>query len=395
MDSPRKRAAARNGTPNGKANGANGAAPNPKAVLAAKARRKKDEEAISNYALAVMALGVVATGILIGVFLKRDELGLTPLLDELFSRRSDIPTPPPSNETCIFPVPHDFACEGSCPFPAPQSSCAERYERFDTVAEMRMVDRKPALSIVSAAPAAGSVAKHEIVVGPVTPHDGGKLGHWIQQPPTGSCANVVHNVTIASTEPYVIVIDGFLTDSEIEHAMKLGMPGLQQSGQFHGDEETKKAFDASYRTSSTSYLSKSADPIVTCIERRVASFSGYDVRNFESLQFLRYEIAQEYKWHWDYFPKGYAAWDAEIAKNGQRTVTFFLYLNDLPGPDAGGETAFQTLNIKVQPKRGRAVFWYDTLPDGEGDARTYHAGLPVKEGTKYAINAWGRDRPQF
>ncbi len=85
-------------------------------------------------------------------------------------------------------------------------------------------------------------------------------------------------------------------------------------------------------------------------------------------------------------------WDEEIARNGQRTVTFFVYLNDLPDEESGGETAFKELNIKVKPKRGRAVFWYDLHADGEGDTRTLHAGLPVIKGTKFAMNIWIRDR---
>ena len=68
-------------------------------------------------------------------------------------------------------------------------------------------------------------------------------------------------------------------------------------------------------------------------------------------------------------------------------MTFFVYLNDLAGEDAGGETDFPRLNARVRPKRGRAVFWYDTDEKGEGDERTFHAGLPVKVGTK-VCSAW-------
>jgi len=115
----------------------------------------------------------------------------------------------------------------------------------------------------------------------------------------------------------------------------------------------------------------------------------------ESLQFLRYELNQEYKEHWDFFMPGYPAWDEEIARNGQRSVTFFVYLNNLPDAESGGETGFVKLNLKVKPKRGRAVFWYDTLASGKVDERTLHAGLPVLKGTKYAMNIWIRDRPSY
>ena len=39
---------------------------------------------------------------------------------------------------------------------------------------------------------------------------------------------------------------------------------------------------------------------------------------------------------------------------GPRILTFFLYLSDV---EEGGETAFPSLGIKVEPKKGKAVLW--------------------------------------
>ena len=72
---------------------------------------------------------------------------------------------------------------------------------------------------------------------------------------------------------------------------------------------------------------------------------------------------------------------------GPRILTFFLYLSDV---EEGGETVFPTLDIKVKPKRGRALIWPSVKSDSpeEQDPRTVHAAAAVLKGKKYAANAW-------
>lgn len=80
--------------------------------------------------------------------------------------------------------------------------------------------------------------------------------------------------------------------------------------------------------------------------------------------------------------------------NGQpsRFATMLFYLND---DMEGGETSFpRWLNsetsgaLLVKPQRGKAVLFYNMLPDGNYDERSQHAALPVKKGEKYLTNLW-------
>jgi prolyl 4-hydroxylase len=80
--------------------------------------------------------------------------------------------------------------------------------------------------------------------------------------------------------------------------------------------------------------------------------------------------------------------------NGQpsRFATVLFYLND---DMVGGETSFpRWLNsetsepLLVKPQRGKAVLFYNMLPDGNYDERSQHAALPVKKGEKYLTNLW-------
>lgn len=72
---------------------------------------------------------------------------------------------------------------------------------------------------------------------------------------------------------------------------------------------------------------------------------------------------------------------------GPRVYTFFLYLSDVA---EGGGTHFPELNLTVQPKLGRALWWPSVLearPDAQ-DGRTAHEAQPVVSGVKKAANVW-------
>jgi 2OG-Fe(II) oxygenase superfamily len=75
-----------------------------------------------------------------------------------------------------------------------------------------------------------------------------------------------------------------------------------------------------------------------------------------------------------------------------RFATVLFYLND---DMEGGETSFprwlnaETPNeLKVKPERGKAILFYNMLPDGNYDERSQHAALPVLKGEKYLTNLW-------
>ena len=76
---------------------------------------------------------------------------------------------------------------------------------------------------------------------------------------------------------------------------------------------------------------------------------------------------------------------------GVRTLTVFLYLNDV---EAGGGTEFPGLNLTVMPKKGKAVIWPSVLDSDPNvkDGRTEHGALPVEAGIKYGANAWLHQR---
>lgn len=46
----------------------------------------------------------------------------------------------------------------------------------------------------------------------------------------------------------------------------------------------------------------------------------------------------------------------------------------------------------MKPEKGKAVLFYNLLPDGNFDELSMHAALPVTKGTKYLANLWVSER---
>ena len=51
--------------------------------------------------------------------------------------------------------------------------------------------------------------------------------------------------------------------------------------------------------------------------------------------------------------------------------------------EAGGATVFPELNAVLRPLKGAAAFWYNLLPNGDGNELTRHAACPVLTGSKW------------
>ena len=121
------------------------------------------------------------------------------------------------------------------------------------------------------------------------------------------------------------------------------------------------------------------DPVIHALNRRLAAASGTVWDQGEPLQILRYSPGQQYRNHFDYLP---------LVEN-QRFKTALVYLN---ADFEGGQTAFVKAGLMVAARKGNAIVFRNTLPDGRADPMSEHAGLPVTRGTKYLASRWIRER---
>ena len=131
-------------------------------------------------------------------------------------------------------------------------------------------------------------------------------------------------------DPQIILIDNFLTNEECEHIIKIGDPLVKQSevcGR-NGSRPDKS------RTSWTAHIGKkfinrdSKDPILMKVLEKAAKFGKKDIKNIEPIQLVRYKPGQYFKSHYDYLDTRNSMYRENVSRNGQREITFFVYLNN-------------------------------------------------------------------
>lgn len=146
--------------------------------------------------------------------------------------------------------------------------------------------------------------------------------------------------------------------------------------------------DEYFRTSETCDLSAD-EPAVLQLEALLEALGGVNPKHGEPVQGQRYAVGQEFKPHTDYFEPGGLDYDKFCSVAGQRTWTFMVYLNE---PDAGGATRFKCIGKTFQPELGKLVCWNNRRLDGRPNPNTLHHGMKVRQGTKYVITKWYREK---
>ena len=212
-------------------------------------------------------------------------------------------------------------------------------------------------------------------------------------------------VRVLLNEPPLIAIDNFASDAQCDAIMAAAIR--------EGLTESRVGIDQSLdesRTSDTAWLHSDKDfadgagvtthtgndsghlsvPVMQVLAERVSRVCGIPPCNMESLQVVRYRPGQQFQVHTDHQDDF-----NEVPIRG-RLCTCLLYLKE---PEAGGETRFYEYDIRVPPKKGTVIFWWNTLerPGCPGyhpemflnvDNKMRHAGEPVEAGEKWICNRW-------
>jgi prolyl 4-hydroxylase len=147
--------------------------------------------------------------------------------------------------------------------------------------------------------------------------------------------------------------------------------------------------DTAVRTSSTCDLGEIIDPFVYELDIRISEALGIHWSYSEPNQGQKYLVGQEFKSHTDYFEPNTPEFLPNTGERGQRTWTFMVYLNTTP---EGGATRFPRLGKLFRPKEGMAVIWNNLNPDGSVNPHTLHHGMKPRQGEKYIITKWFREK---
>jgi hypothetical protein len=135
-----------------------------------------------------------------------------------------------------------------------------------------------------------------------------------------------------------------------------------------------------------------SDLVSVLLQVHICASTGVPFRYLEPAVVLHYDPGEQIKEHFDFVDPNLPHYEQEIAANGQRIVTFLVYLND---DYLGGETELPQLRIAHKGRRGEGLFFVNALPDGAADTRTIHAGRPTSRGEKWIVSQFIRNRPTF
>ncbi|MBP2239818.1 prolyl 4-hydroxylase [Cytobacillus eiseniae] len=188
-------------------------------------------------------------------------------------------------------------------------------------------------------------------------------------------------VLLKMDKPYITYLDNVLSTDECDQLIQLSKDRLQPSEIIDPVTGDKKSVPG--RTSKGAYYRLNETNLITTIERRIMEITDHPIENGEGLQVLNYDIGEEYKAHFDYFPTN----QIDMTKGGQRVATFLIYLNDV---EAGGETIFSKVGLSIVPKKGTAVYFHYGNNHGQVDRLSLHSSIPVQEGEKWVSTKWIR-----
>jgi prolyl 4-hydroxylase len=193
---------------------------------------------------------------------------------------------------------------------------------------------------------------------------------------------------IASASPRVAMVEGFAAPEICDWLIQRARPRLSPAKVY--DHDTGGARSEGVRTNSECHFSTDdSDLLFLFLRARMERVTELPMHAMEATAILHYLPGQEFLPHFDFLDTSSPGYAKDVAKRGQRVLTFLLSLND---EYEGGETEFPVLGKRWKGHRGSALFFWNVEPNGMPDRRTAHAGLPPTSGEKWLLSQWIRGR---
>lgn len=204
------------------------------------------------------------------------------------------------------------------------------------------------------------------------------LRFWLSSPPGQTLC----------PDPLVRVFPNFVTDSVCAWLIEQARPNLKRA-LIYDAVGGKDIADHMRTNSAAGFDLVQADLVQAAVQWRMSVAVGVPIAHMEGPTVLHYAIGEQITNHYDFVNPRTQNYQEEIAKRGQRIVTFLVYLND---DYEGGETDFPDLGLRYHGAKGNGIFFTNALPNGEPDLRMVHAGLPPKDNEKWLMSQFIRNR---
>jgi prolyl 4-hydroxylase len=206
------------------------------------------------------------------------------------------------------------------------------------------------------------------------------LDAWRRSPP----------LKILSDNPRVGIFPGFLTPGQCDVMMGFAAGRLERALVYNPNSQ-QNIVDAHRSNTLAKFGTDSIEFLQVLVQARMSAATGIPLPHFEPLTELHYAVGERITNHFDFVdPNITHDYAGEIARNGQRIITFIVYLND---DYDGGETTFDQLGITHKGAKGQGIYFVNALADLQPDKRMIHAGRPTTRGEKWIVTQFIRSRP--
>jgi len=173
-------------------------------------------------------------------------------------------------------------------------------------------------------------------------------------------------------QPRIFRVEGFLTEEECEHLINTAKDRLRPCSEISAGVN-RTGWGLFFRDGEEKH------EIVQNILQKMRIYVPI-THESEVMQVMRYYPGEETSPHFDYFNPLTPNGAMKIGIYGQRVATILMYLNEV---EEGGATIFTELGLKVLPKKGDALVFYNCKPNGEVDPLSMHQGEMVAKGCKW------------
>lgn len=254
------------------------------------------------------------------------------------------------------------------------------FDRLQQAAELGHEAARSSLCILAAGPADSDRATdHAGQDGVATLRASIDLDAWLD-PAAGR---------LVRQAPLIRTLDGFVSPAVCDWLIDRARERLARATIY--DSSTGGTTEDARRTNSQCDLDIEAAGVLTFVLRaRIAAATGRPDRAMEVPKILHYAPGETFAEHYDWLDPDEPAYLLELARRGQRTETFLIYLNE---NFEGGETYFPEIDYAYRGTRGDAIVFSNVDAGGRPDPATRHAGLPPTSGEKWLFSQWIREHP--
>ncbi|XP_041379268.1 prolyl 4-hydroxylase subunit alpha-1-like [Gigantopelta aegis] len=173
---------------------------------------------------------------------------------------------------------------------------------------------------------------------------------------------------ILSVSPYVSLIH-YVIDNQTANQVK-----LEATKQINNASSSKS--DEWMRVTYLSSENQKATNIFSMVTKVTGLLAKPTIGGTLKTEVLNYGIGGQYEPRFD---------PPHLVDVDQRMASVFIYLTDV---DEGGATIFPNLGIKVAPRKGSALFWFNYKPDGRPEINLERRECPVVIGQKWTAQTW-------